>query len=234
MRLFIVGATGGIGRHLLRIGLERGHELTAYVRSPQKISPLPESLELVRGDLFNSGETARALAGHDTVLSAFGPTTIWPTTLRRDFGRTLAAAMLESGVRRVQLVSAAFLFPKIGLVGELLKPTVFRFMAPDMADMEREIMKDELEWTIVRPPRLTNAPARPDPRLDKYEWERIADAGTLQKDLRISDPGKSPGQRIVAFEQQGTYVKISSDLGRTQLINLALSFTAAKGQRAAN
>ena len=87
MRLFILGATGAIGQHLLRIGLERGHELTAYARSPQKISQRGERLTVVQGDLFNAAAMARSLAGHDAVLSAFGPPTIWPTTLRRDFGR---------------------------------------------------------------------------------------------------------------------------------------------------
>ena len=158
MKLLILGATGGIGHHLLRIGLEHGHELTAYVRSPHKIPQSRERLAIVQGDLFNVGAMARSAAGHDAVLSAFGPTTIRTTTMRRDFGRALASALRESGVRRVQLVSAAFLFRKIGVLGAILKPTLFRYMAPDMADMEREIMHEDLEWTIVRPPRLTNGP----------------------------------------------------------------------------
>jgi putative NADH-flavin reductase len=158
MRLFILGATGAIGQQLLRIGLERGHELTAYVRSPHKISRPSGRLAVVQGDLFNAGAMARSLAGHDAVLSAFGPTTIRTTTLRREFGHTLASALREGGVRRVQLVSAAFLFRRIGMLGALLKPTLFRFMAPDMAGMEREIMKEDLEWIVLRPPRLTNGP----------------------------------------------------------------------------
>jgi putative NADH-flavin reductase len=158
MRLFILGATGGIGQHLLRIGLERGHDLTAYVRSPHKIARPHERLHVVRGDPFNAGDLARAAAGHDAVLSAFGPTTIRTSTLRQQFGRALASALREGGVRRLQLVSAAFLFRNVGLLGAILKPTLFRFMAPDMAAMEREVMTDELEWTVLRPPRLTNGP----------------------------------------------------------------------------
>jgi putative NADH-flavin reductase len=158
VRLFILGATGGVGRELLRIGLERGHELTAYVRSPHKISRPGGRLAVVQGDLFRAGAMARFLAGHDAVLSAFGPATVRTTTLRHEFGRTLASALREGEVRRVQLVSAAFLFRKIGLLGAILKPTLFRFMAPDMAAMEREIMKEDLEWTVVRPPRLTDGP----------------------------------------------------------------------------
>jgi putative NADH-flavin reductase len=158
MRLFILGATGAIGQQLLRIGLERGHELTAYVRSPHKISRPSGRLSVVQGDLFSVGAMARSLAGHDAVLSAFGPATVRTTTLRREFGGALASALREGGVRRVQLVSAAFLFRRIGMLGALLKPTLFRFMAPDMAAMEREIMKEDLEWTVLRPPRLTNGP----------------------------------------------------------------------------
>jgi putative NADH-flavin reductase len=159
MRLFILGATGAIGQQLVRIGLERGHELTAYVRSPHKLSQPRGRLAVVQGDLFSVAAMARIVGGHDAVLSAFGPTTIRTTTLRREFGRTLASALREGGVRRVQLVSAAFLFRRVGMLGALLKPTLFRFMAPDMAAMEREVMQEDLEWTVLRPPRLTNGPA---------------------------------------------------------------------------
>jgi putative NADH-flavin reductase len=159
MRLFILGATGGIGRHLVRIGLERNHEVTAYVRSPEKIPQQAGRLKVVRGDVFNASQMAESMAGHAIVLSAFGPTTIRSSRLRRSFGYELSSALRQSGVHRVQLVSAAFLFRDVGLLGALLKPTLFRQMIPDMAGMEREIENDALEWTIVRPPRLTNAPA---------------------------------------------------------------------------
>jgi hypothetical protein len=62
---------------------------------------------------------------------------------------------------------------------------------------------------------------------DDLEWEWIASDGIVQNDLRISDPGEAVGMRIVAFEQHGTYVEITSDLDRTTLIDFARSFTAA-------
>src|SRR5258708_5932076 len=115
MNIFILGATGGIGRHLLGMALERSHQVTAYVRSPQKIGFTNERLKVVQGDLFNADEMARAMAGHDAVLSSFGPLTMRSSTLRRDFGRTLAAAMRKSGVHRTEIVSAAFLFRNVGI-----------------------------------------------------------------------------------------------------------------------
>jgi putative NADH-flavin reductase len=103
---------------------------------------------------------AQSMAGHDAVLSSFGPLTIRSSALRRQFGRTLAAAMRQCGVRRMEIVSAAFLFRDLSLFGSLLKATLFRQMIPDMAGMESEVCQPDLDWTIVRPPRLTNGPAK--------------------------------------------------------------------------
>jgi putative NADH-flavin reductase len=160
MKFFILGATGGIGRHVVRLALERGHFLTAYVRSPQKIGEAHERLKVMQGDVFNAGEMAGSMEGHDAVLSSFGPNALLSSTLRRDFGRSLAAAMRDSGVRRLELVSSALLFREAGMLPGILKVTLFRQMLPDMAGMEVEIFQSDLDWTMVRPPRLTNGPAR--------------------------------------------------------------------------
>lgn len=176
MKLFILGATGGIGRRLLQLGLERGHQVTAYVRSPKKIESAHDWLNVIQGDIFNADQMAQAMAGHDVVLSAFGPTTLRASTLRRQFGKILAAALRKSGGRRCQIVSAAFLFQNVGIIGRILKATLFRQMIPDMAGMETEISQSDLDWTIVRPPRLTNGLAR---RAYRVVDGRLPDGGFL-------------------------------------------------------
>jgi putative NADH-flavin reductase len=158
MKLLILGATGGIGREILQQGLDRGHTITAFVRAPVRIEDFRDRISVVTGDLLDADAMAKAFDGHDAILSAFGPITLRPSTLRRDFGRALAAAMRRSGVHRCEIVSAAFLFRDIGFFGNILKATVFRGMTPDMATMETAIQASDLEWTIVRPPRLTNGP----------------------------------------------------------------------------
>jgi putative NADH-flavin reductase len=158
VKLFILGATGGIGQHLVGLALANGHQVTAYVRSPEKIGLARERLKVIRGDVLQADQMARSMAGHDAVLSSFGPLTVLPSTLRREFGRTLAAAMRQSSVRRLELVSAAFLFQEVGFFGRFLKATLFRQMIPDMAGMETEVCQSDLDWTIVRPPRLSNGP----------------------------------------------------------------------------
>jgi putative NADH-flavin reductase len=176
MRLFVLGATGATGQHLLRIGLEHGHQITAFVRSPNKIFQRSSLLKVVQGDVFNASQLTQCLAGHDCVLSAFGPTTIRATTLRREFGRTLGLSLRNSKVPRAEIVSAAFLFPNIGILGYFLTRTLFRQMTPDMAGMESEIMRSGIDWTIVRPPRLTNGPAT---RAYRVTDDRLPKGGTI-------------------------------------------------------
>jgi putative NADH-flavin reductase len=156
MRLLVLGATGGIGKYLLEYATARGHEVTAFARSPQKVALKHEKLRVIPGDPLNADQLAQVLPGHDAVLSAFGPSTLRRVTTRREFGKALAAAMQRSGVGRGLVVSSALLFAEQNAIGKVLKRTLFRNLIPDMTAMEAAIERDGLDWTIVRPPRLTN------------------------------------------------------------------------------
>jgi putative NADH-flavin reductase len=68
------------------------------------------------------------------------------------------AAMHAVGPQRILVVSAAVLFPDTGLLGAMLRSTLLRNVAEDAAEMERIVMASGLDWTIARPPRLTNGP----------------------------------------------------------------------------
>lgn len=156
MRLLVLGATGGIGKYLLEYATARGHEVTAFARSPQKVALKSEKLRVIPGDPLNADQLTQVLPGHNAVLSAFGPSTLRRVTTRSEFGKALAAAMQRSGVRRGLVVSSALLFGEQNAIGKLLKGTLFRNLIPDMTAMEAAIEGDGLDWTIVRPPRLTN------------------------------------------------------------------------------
>jgi putative NADH-flavin reductase len=158
MRVLVLGATGGIGKFLLEFATARGHEVTAFVRSPEKIPLKSERLRAVPGDLLHAEQLAQVLLGQDVVLSAFGPATLRRVTTRGEFGAALATAMERSGVRRAVVVSSGLLFEEQNAIGKLLRGTLFRNLLPDMSAMEATLEKDALEWTIVRPPRLTNGP----------------------------------------------------------------------------
>jgi putative NADH-flavin reductase len=159
MKLFLLGATGKTGSEIMRLALARGHEVTAFVRSPHKLTPAG-SLTIVRGDPRNPEGVAAALPGHDAVLSVIGPhprEALRPSTLVTDCARATVEAMTASGVSRLAIISAAVLFPEKGLYYAFFR-WLTRHHARDLRGMEDIVRASGLVWTIVRPPRLISSP----------------------------------------------------------------------------
>jgi putative NADH-flavin reductase len=162
MKLVVLGATGGVGLEIVRQAIEHGHSVTAFVRSPERLKPFQDRIAVKQGDLLNRFEVEQVIQGHDAVLSGFGPRvpiSKGDANLLRDFAVALTAAMQQVGVRRVVVVSTAFLFrdsivPPTYLFGRLFFPGV----VVDAAAMERIFVGSGLDWTIVRPPQLTDNP----------------------------------------------------------------------------
>jgi len=161
LRLLVVGASGRTGRALLELGLARGHRFTAFVRSPEKLPQRHAHLSVVQGDPLDGEALARALPGHDAVVSALGPR---PSDALRGRNPVLStgaastvAAMGAAAVQRLAVVSAALLFPGGGpLVG--LGRFLLRSHIDDTRAMENTIQHSDLDWTLVRPPRLVDSP----------------------------------------------------------------------------
>jgi putative NADH-flavin reductase len=151
----VIGATGRTGTEILDLACERGHEVTALVRSPRRMGPT-RSVTVVQGDPRRSETMAAALSGHDAVLSAVGPhprEAFRPSTLVTDCARATVEAMALSGVRRLVIVSAAVLFPEKGLYFAFFK-WLIKHHARDLRAMEAVVQASGLAWTIARPPRL--------------------------------------------------------------------------------
>jgi putative NADH-flavin reductase len=153
MQLFVLGATGGTGREVIGQALSRGHRVTAFVRSPQKLAAR-EGLTVVQGDLLNAEALSVALAGHEALVSAIGPTGLGRTAIMRDSARAATQAMKAAGVTRLLILSVAVLFEDAGILARALRKTILRNVADDAAAMEFLVARSGLDWTIVRPPRL--------------------------------------------------------------------------------
>jgi len=175
MKLTILAATGGIGRQLLEQALAAGHDVTAIVRNPKK---LPRAVRTVTADLAaaDPGALESAVAGADAVLSGLGPRSASETGVAMRGTRAIVRAMQATGVRRIVVVSAAPIgtVPSPGrpkpprhdpgdgfLMRNLLSPltkAAFRKPYADLALMEDVLRDSGLDWTVVRPPRLTDKP----------------------------------------------------------------------------
>jgi len=113
-------------------------------------------LTVLEGDPRSATELQAALSGHDAVFSALGPPGPGRTTIHRDAARATVTAMEAAGVRRLLIVSAAILFDNQGFFFGLLRSTLLRNIAEDTEAMERIVTASRLDYTIARPPRLTN------------------------------------------------------------------------------
>jgi len=160
MKLVVLGATGATGLEIVSQAIERGHSVTAFVRAPDTLRRFGARIVVIQGDALNGPELQRVVQGHDAVLSAFGPrlpVSKNDATLLQRFTGVLVSAMWLAKLQRVAVVSTALLFkdsviPPAYLVGRLFFPDIVR----DAGEMENILKNSELDWTIVRPPRLTN------------------------------------------------------------------------------
>jgi len=162
MKLLVLGATGGTGLEIVRQATQRGHHITAFVRSPEKLKPFNGRINLEQGNLLDSIQLEKVIQGHDAVLSAFGPRVPVSKTdahLLEQFATGLTQAMLHTAVRRVVVESVAFLFkeaiiPPAYFLGRLFFPG----MVADASAMENVFEESGLDWTMARPPELTDKP----------------------------------------------------------------------------
>ena len=178
MKLTIVGATGGIGSQLLIQAVAAGHEVTAIVRNPDRIPELvpTAAVHVVQHDLAAADPMLlqSAVDGADAVLSGLGARTAAEAGVASRGTRALVQAMQAAEVRRIVVVSAASVgtVPSPGrpnpprhnpgdgffmrhLAAPLAK-AAFRKHYADLALMEDLLQQSDLDWTVVRPPRLLN------------------------------------------------------------------------------
>jgi putative NADH-flavin reductase len=175
MKLTIFAATGGIGRQLLEQAVAAGHDVTAVVRDPSRLS---RAVPSVTADLAAPDPAAveSAVAGADAVLSGLGPRSASEAGIASQGTRAIVQAMQATGVRRIVAVSAAPVStvaspgrprpprhdPGDGpVMRHLLSPVIkalLRRPYADLAVMEDVLRDSGLDWTVVRPPRLTDGP----------------------------------------------------------------------------
>jgi putative NADH-flavin reductase len=155
MRLVILGATGKTGRELVTQGLKRGFEITALVRSPQKIAIKSDRLRVVAGSPLDEDSLSRVLVSTDAVLSALGHTDLKPSDMVTVAASALINAMRATGVRRLLILSSTLVAPGGSFLTKIPR-VLTRHALHDSAEMEKIIAPTDLDWTIVRLVRLTN------------------------------------------------------------------------------
>ena len=161
-KIVVFGATGGTGRQVVEQALRAGHQVTAVVRNPAAFLVQHPQLVIWQGDVLQPVDFKAVLAGADAVVSCLGIHGRKPTTVYSEGVRNIAQAMHQVGVTRIICLSsvAVVIPPRSSLLVKLVTRYILWTLLPhtyeDMRRMEAWLRESDLDWTVVRPPQLTN------------------------------------------------------------------------------
>lgn len=172
MNVIVFGSSGATGRLVVESALSAGHLVTAFVRDSKRLPMTHSRLRLIEGDAMDPAPVASALLGQQAVLCALGNMPAGKEDLtRRQPGvpvcsvgtRNILAAMSSCGCHRLVVESSASVGDSYGTAllgaGFIVRLALRQVMA-DKELQEASISASACDWTILRPVKLTNAPAK--------------------------------------------------------------------------
>ncbi|MFZ1129554.1 MAG: NAD(P)H-binding protein [Terriglobales bacterium] len=151
MKVLVLGATGRVGSEAVRMAIAAGHQVTAFVRDPARLSPA-NGASIAVGDVTRPESLRMALNEVDAVLNAVGVDPLKPSTFVTDSARIIVREMDSAGVHRYVAVSGTASMPKtfIGNVAtEVLELTPVRHAIKDHQGAFEIIKASTLDWTLA-------------------------------------------------------------------------------------
>ena len=156
-KVLIFGATGSIGRELVKQALEQGYAVTAFARHPAKVELHHADLTVAQGDVLDPASVARAMPGHEAVLCSLGAGL--KGKVRSEGTRNIIRAMEQAGVRRLICQSTLGVGDSRDNLNRYWKYLMFglllRAAYADHVSQETYVKHSSLDWVIVRPAAFT-------------------------------------------------------------------------------
>jgi len=108
MKIAVIGATGFVGSAIVKEALDRGHEVDAIVRNPDKLTPHAK-FHPQKGDVYDEDDVVRLVRGRDAVISAFNPGWCDPDIYNKQVkgARSIVNGVKRAGVKRLLFVGGA-------------------------------------------------------------------------------------------------------------------------------
>jgi nucleoside-diphosphate-sugar epimerase len=159
MRVFVIGATGVLGRHVIPRLLEQGHEVRAVVRQPVQVEVLrPLGVEAFVGDILDAASLLAPVAGCDAALHLATATPKYgeprdftrSNQIRREGTCNLLDAAMQGGVRRYVQQSIVFVYGDRGTERVDETTPIQPDSRPSATEMERMVQESALDWCILR------------------------------------------------------------------------------------
>ncbi|XP_060073089.1 flavin reductase (NADPH)-like isoform X2 [Ylistrum balloti] len=204
MKIVVLGATGPTGLQLVQEALERGHEVTALVRNPEKLGQIDDlKLTVEKVDIFKEDDLSSHFSGCDVVMSClgtgpslFGMRTI---TFYLDSIKPITGAMRKCGNTRLVTMTSVDTIPQNRgpwIFEWIIRPVFLSSVLQSMSVMEDYLQKQcsDLDYTVVKPPGLTDEPSSGSK----------GRGGTVRRRHDSADPTQGRGKIHVGLHSSNT------------------------------
>ncbi len=164
MKIAIFGSTGFLGKVLLKKALDEGYQIKTLVRNPEKLGEFKNRVEFIQGSIFKATDIEETVKGTEAVLSTVGPPQRNPGNPEayKKAMEDLVSILEKQNIKRFIHTGGA---AHPGGENEnwstgrnLLRLFLNLFSKPILVakHLEWEVLKkSNLDWTLVRPPRIT-------------------------------------------------------------------------------
>lgn len=162
--LAIFGITGRTGQALVGAAVARGWSVRGFARPGSNLPAALVPFSIMRGDFTEATRVVETVAGTDAVCCVVGPRPPYTEAFCAPATEAIIQAMRQVGVRRLVCQTGA-------MVGAGNRTLAFEYLArsfarrqpaasQDRVEQERLVHESGLDWTLVKPPRLTDGTTR--------------------------------------------------------------------------
>lgn len=185
-KVVLIGASGFVGSALLNEALDRGYQVTAVVRNPEKVKISNANLKVVTGDVSSPDVVADISKGFDAVISAYNPgwanPDIYEETLKTY--PDILNGVKKAGVKRLLIVGGAgtlFISPGVRVVDSGAIPAEIIGGVKSLGEFYLNTLRNEkeIDWVFFSPAGLIE----PGERTGKYRLGK--------DDLIVNEKGES-------------------------------------------
>lgn len=157
-KVALIGASGFVGTAILNELSSRGHEVTAIVRHPEKVSAKSEKVSVVKADVSDVDALSAALNGNDAVISAYNPgwtnPDIYEETLKNY--PLILKAVKQAGFKRLLIVGGAgtlFCAPGLRVVDSGAIPAEIMGGVKSLGEFYLNTLMNEkdIDWVFFSP-----------------------------------------------------------------------------------
>ncbi len=160
MKIAVFGASGKTGILTVFQALNKGHQVTAFSRQASRVTIRHHNIRIIQGDILDYEKVKQAVLGNDVVICTLGMNKNKPANVLSRGTENILKAMEECKVNRIICMSSAGILGNDAnfWFGKIIRPLFLRQVFADKIRQMEIIRESLLEWVLIRPVGLTDAP----------------------------------------------------------------------------